>query len=94
MKNLQILLFTSPTCGPCKQLKPNMVKLQSQHQFKMRLVELGDDTRSQFEGYGVRQVPFVICEDVESGERVGQFFGAQALPILEDKLKKWGVIPQ
>lgn len=94
MENREILLFTSPTCAPCRQLKPNLEALQARHKFKMRLFELSAVNRADFEAYDVRQVPFVICRDPETGEQFGKFFGAQALPILENHLKQWGVIPQ
>lgn len=87
----KLLVFTSPSCAPCRQLKPNLQKLQEEHGFEATYYELSDDTRAVFSVHGVRQVPFVIGVD-EAGGRKGAFFGAQAAPILEKHLRDWGVI--
>jgi len=89
--NIEVILFTSPTCGPCKQLKPNMVKLQAQHQFKLRVIEYSEQTKGEFDANAIRVAPTCIGVN-EHGERLGIFVGAQALPILENHLRKWGVI--
>lgn len=89
--NYEVLLFTSPTCGPCKQLKPNMIKLQDQYRFRMRIIELSEETKPEFEARNVRAAPTCIAVD-QNGNQLGIFVGAQALPILEKRLQDWGVI--
>ncbi|WP_323016462.1 thioredoxin family protein [Castellaniella sp.] len=87
----KVLVFSSPKCGPCMQLKPNMQRLQEKYGFDMEVIELSDETRPQFDQKGVRTTPTCIGLDTE-GNEVGKFVGAQALPILEHHLIKWRVI--
>ena len=89
--NYEVLLFTAPNCGPCRQLKPNMLKLQDQYEFKMRVFEMSPETKSEFDARGIRAAPTVIGID-EAGNQLGIFVGAQAPPILERHLRKWGII--
>lgn len=87
--NFELMLFTSPTCGPCKVTKPAMLKLQEQYRFRLRIVELSENTMNEFGRWGVKAVPTCIALD-DSGNKVGSFMGAQS--NIEEKLRKWGVI--
>lgn len=91
----EVILFTSPTCGPCKQLKPAILKLHGEHQFRLRLYELSAENRSVFMEHGVRQVPFVLClEKTDAGrEPVGDFYGSRTPQALEAQFREWGLIP-
>lgn len=88
---MEILMFTSPTCGPCQNLKPDVLRLQEWHKFRLRLVEASAETRAEFERYGVRSVPVIVCLN-DDGTEKGRFAGGFT-SALEAQLKRWGVIP-
>lgn len=89
--DFEVLLFTAPNCAPCRQLKPNMLKLQDQHRFKMRVFEMSPETKAEFDARGIRAAPTVIGIDAE-GNQLGIFVGAQAPAILEKHLRAWGIL--
>lgn len=88
---MKVLIFTSATCIPCRQLKPHMLRLQARHGFEMEVIEASPVTQPLFEQHGVRGVPMVIAVN-DQDERMGAFAGAQAEAICENYLRTWGVI--
>lgn len=88
---MEILMFTSSTCAPCQNLKPDLLRMQDWHKFRLRLIEASPETRDEFARYDVRSVPTVVCvndDGSEKGRFAGGFTGA-----LEAQLKRWGAIP-
>jgi len=85
----ELIVFTSLTCAPCKQLKPELERLQQQRGFSMRIVQMTPATSSLFDKYGVRAVPTVVCRD--GGSEIGRFVGAMTPTAVECKLAEWGL---
>jgi len=88
---MKVVIFTSPTCIPCRQLKPTLMRLQEMHGFELRVVEASAETQAEFERYGIRTVPTVICLN-KDGEKTNAFVGAQGEAMCENYLRKWEVI--
>ena len=85
----EVIVFTSPTCAPCKQLKPEL-EFQSQHRgFAMRVVEMKFENQAEFAKYEVRSVPTVVCHDGE--QEIGRFIGGMTTTAIEAKLAEWGL---
>lgn len=85
----EVIVFSSPTCAPCKQIKPEL-EFQSQHRgFALRFVEMAFANQAEFAKYEVRSVPTVVCHDGES--EVGRFIGAMTSTAIEAKLAEWGL---
>lgn len=60
-----ILLFTSPTCGPCRVVKPRVHQFIDQHENEYQLVEVDATSenkaeQSLLEAYNVNSVPTVL----------------------------------
>lgn len=87
----KLLVFTSPTCGPCRVLKPALAKIQAAHGFEMEIIELSPVTRVEFDARSVRGAPTVICLN-DDGSEVGRFVGSMAPNDLEAQLQVWNVI--
>lgn len=87
----QVIVFSAPNCGPCKQLRPVLQSLQEKHKFPMTVHELSDETMPIFAQHAVRMSPTVIALN-DDGSRAGIFVGAQSINIVENHLRKWGVI--
>ena len=68
----QILYFTSPFCGPCKQLSPLMELLSSRVNYTKVDVDQNQDLSRK---YGVRNIPTLIL--LENGEEKGRKIGYQ-----------------
>lgn len=75
MSNKKVVIFTSPTCGPCKRLKPELAEQAEKRGFEFEIVELSDETRPKFVEKGIRNVPVtMLYEDGEEVDRkVGSF---------------------
>ena len=68
----QILYFSAPWCGPCKQLGPIMESLSSQINFKK--IDVDNNTELSTK-YGVRNIPTLVL--LENGEAVNRLSGLQ-----------------
>lgn len=86
----KVIIFTSPTCGPCKRLKPEL-KLQAEKRgFELEIVELSDVTRPRFNEHGVRNVPVTMLVD-EDGAESSRITGQPTPTALEKQLIEWGL---
>lgn len=85
----EVIVFASPTCAPCKQLKPEL-EFQSKHRgFPMRVVEMKFENQAEFAKYEVRSVPTVVCHDGD--QEIGRFIGGMTTTAIEAKLAEWGL---
>ena len=87
---MQVTIYTSPTCAPCKTLKPILMGLAVVYQFNCVAIQAGPNTQAEFVERGVRTVPTVIVFD---GDReVARFSGNQSSDFIEHFLRDNGVI--
>lgn len=84
----KVVVYTSPTCGPCKRLKPELLKQAEERGFELEIVELSDANRPRFAQHGIRAVPVTMLVD-ESGEEVARFSGQPKLSVIEETLNDW-----
>lgn len=85
----KVVVFTSPTCGPCKRLKPELIAQAELRGFELEIVELSVDTRPRFDEYGIRAVPVTML--VEDGAEVERVPGQLSAASVEAKLIGWGL---
>lgn len=85
----EVVIFTSPSCAPCKQMKPVLESLAQERGFPVRQIEMSIGNQAMFVKYGVRTVPTVVCQDGE--EEIGRFTGGKTPAALEEQLAAWGV---
>lgn len=85
----KVYVFSSPTCAPCKTLKPLLEHQQQVHGFEMEAIEMKPANAERFKSFGVRAVPTVVCVDGDA--EVGRFAGGQTAAGIETYLKEWGV---
>lgn len=82
-----VRVFTSPTCAPCRQLKPEL-EFQAQNRgFELIKVELGPDTQQEFAKFGVRAVPVTILMDGD--KELDRFIGPMSPSGIEARLNEW-----
>lgn len=84
-----VTLFTSPTCGPCKRLKPFLINLSKEKGFFLDIVEFSTATRPLFDAKEVKSVPCLIVTDGD--KEIGRLIGEQSQNTITTKLKEWGV---
>lgn len=87
----KVVVFTSPTCGPCKRLKPELQAQALERGFVLEIVELATDgsNRDKFRQAGVTGVPVTMLMD---GEReVDRFVGGMTPTAIEQRLVDWGL---
>lgn len=83
---IQIIKFSTPTCGPCHQYKPIFDKIQNefpQHQF--REVDCTQEPNIT-KNYGVKSVPTTLFLD-SGGNILGREVGIVSEEQLRTKLK-------
>lgn len=90
MPNKKVVVFTSPTCGPCKRLKPELIAQANVRKFELEIVELSEETRPRFEEFGIRAVPVTVLID-EDGQEADRFPGQLSSASVEAKLIGWGL---
>lgn len=90
MPKTKVVVFTSPTCGPCKRLKPDLIEQSNLRGFELEIVELADDTRPRFTQHGIRAVPVTMLVG-EHGEEIARVSGQLSMSALADKLNEWGL---
>ena len=75
----QILYFSAPWCGPCKQLGPVMESLSGQINY--RKINVDNDTELSTK-YSVRNIPTLVL--LENGEAVNRTTGLQSKQQILD----------
>lgn len=93
----RILVFTSPVCGPCKQLKPLLATIDQETPFLHEVVSFDAKVNGDlFAQFGVRNVPAMVhvrteyngAELIETVlDRVTGYDGEKA---VRAKLQEWG----
>lgn len=84
-----VVIYTSPTCGPCKTLKPELVAQSIARGFSVVAIEASQATQQSFIDAGVRAVPTVVLLDGEA--EIDRFAGAKTPQALSEQLDAWGL---
>lgn len=91
----KILLFTSPTCGPCMMMKPAMADLANEHKdnYDYEVIDTHTDEGSALATrYRVRAVPTTVL--LQDNNEVGFIVGAKPKDIMKNILFSSGFITQ
>jgi thioredoxin 1 len=80
----QVLYFSAEWCGPCKMIKPILIKLQSQMTITFIDADASAETCAK---WNVRNVPtlLVVKNGVEVGRLVGTAITEQAVINMYNK---------
>lgn len=96
----RVLLLTSKTCAPCRQIKAHLAEIKKEHEnFEYSLIEHGEPhAEGFFKTFAVRNVPVVIIAELKES-MVGMYLietdrisGGQTKETLIKKLKEGGVL--
>lgn len=95
----RLLVFSSPACGPCRQLKSTLEKINQKEPLAYEITSYDDSTKSLFEKFGVRNVPALVHVDVtynDKGEpqfdKIDQAIGFEGETALRATLEAWGYL--
>ncbi|MGI8793665.1 MAG: thioredoxin domain-containing protein [Acidimicrobiales bacterium] len=62
--SLHLLVFTSPECVICRELKPSLTALDNQYRgLRLTTIDLADETNPVFTAFRVRSTPYVVTVD-------------------------------
>lgn len=75
---MQAYFFTSPTCGPCKAVKPVIAELQEDHpSIQWAIVDTSNDPSNISTSMKITHVPTMVA--VYQGHEVGRHSGTQMM---------------
>ena len=75
----EILFFSSPWCGPCRQMK-SMLNESTQAEMNMKIIDISIDMDKATE-YHVMNVPTFVV--LENGKEVSRKIGATTIDALK-----------
>lgn len=76
------VLFTSPTCGPCKAMKPVITEVAAAKGTSLEVFEVGAQS-SLVATFGIRAVPTLVLLDPNEQE-IKRLVGAQPRTVIEE----------
>lgn len=75
---MQVYFFTSPTCAPCKAVKPVVAELEEDYkQVEWYMIDTSVDPDNMAKAYRITHVPTMVA--VFHGREVGRHSGTQMM---------------
>ena len=85
-KELTVLDFWAPWCGPCRQIAPLIEQLGVQYAGRVKIGKVNiDDNPQAAQHYGIQSIPTLLL--FKGGEVVDRFVGMPARTKLEERLE-------
>ena len=81
---MEIIVFTSDWCSPCKKLKPILDNLESKMNLKVTRLDVEKEDEA-VENYTIRNIPTVVI--LKDGKEVDRISGLVPSEVLEAKFK-------
>lgn len=76
------ILFTSPTCGPCKAMKPIVAAVAEQAGIPLEVTEVGAKS-PEVASFDIRAVPTLVLIDTNNKE-INRLVGAKPRAAIEN----------
>jgi putative thioredoxin len=86
----QVVYFSTPTCGPCKTMKPGMRALKAAYGFAFVELDATEFEAEDLKVLGVRAVPHI--QVLINGEVTAEFVGARSSSEMKRLLTLANVI--
>lgn len=75
---IEVDFYSSPTCGPCKMIKPMLNELVDAGKINMNYIDLADVGRDVFIEAGVRSTPtFIFYKNEQEVDRFSGFLSRE-----------------
>ena len=81
---MEIIVFTSEWCGPCKKLKPILDNLENKMNLKVTRLDVEKEDEA-VENYTIRSIPTIVI--LKDGKEVDRISGLIPSEVLEAKFK-------
>ena len=78
----KIIMFTQPTCVPCKQLKPHLYAVSSKFSLEVEEIDISVYTEYIYD-FQIRSTPTVIVFD-ENGQELTRLKERTTLKLIEE----------
>ncbi len=87
-KDLTVIDFWAPWCGPCRMMAPVFEELASEFKGKMQFAKVDVDEEPVLASrFGISGIPCLII--VEDGEEKGRIVGFNPKEVLKEKLEEF-----
>ena len=81
---MEIIVFTTEWCGPCKKLKPILDNLESKMNLRVFRIDVEKEDEA-VENYTIRNIPTIVI--LKDGKEVDRISGLIPSEVLEAKFK-------
>ena len=81
---MEIIVFTTDWCSPCKKLKPILDNLESKMNLRVFRMDVEKEDEA-VENYTIRNIPTIVI--VKDGKEVDRISGLIPSDVLEAKFK-------
>ena len=82
-----IVEFYAPWCGPCKEMKRNLQKINRKRE-KVKIYQVNiDKSQDVVDMYGTPQVPAILY--IKNGEILQGYVGLKHMPELRSDIKRY-----
>lgn len=88
----RIVIYTSPTCGPCKQLKALVAEKQDDFLIPVDVVELSDSNREDFLQRNIRSVPVISVQHAAGDGEIDRLNGFPGREVMLRRWREWGAL--
>jgi thioredoxin 1 len=87
MTDVHVIHFWSPTCGPCKVIKPALEDIKEEFEGKIdwNSINIKDDPKGYTQKFGVTVVPTMIV--FKGNTEIGRYSGTQ-ISIVYQLIRK------
>lgn len=77
------LFFSATCCGQCKAWKPKFIEASEKYMFPFEVINCDED-EERAERFGIKNIPYIVVINTETGEEYLRGVAADVIPLLPE----------